>query len=271
MFKAYLPVIALLGITGSFYALSAQKSFWPNNTVAAVSLSYDDALASHLDNALPVLNKYDIKASFYLTLSSPVFKQRRQEWIETASQGHELGNHTIYHACRGSLPNRDWVSKDNDLDNKTIEQLANEVILANTLLQTVDNEHVRSFSLPCSDTQTKEGNYLNAITPLFIATQSRVGPVADSLESIDLNNMAVISAHNLSGEALINYVKLAHKYGTMVSFNFHGIGDDYLITSKQAHQRLINYLAENRTLYWVDTVRNIASHIKQNRHKPNQP
>jgi len=86
-----------------FISFAAEEFSWPYNAIAAVSLSYDDALNSQLDNAIPALNKYGFKGSFYLSLASPAFKSRQQEWQSIANKGHELGNHTINHACRGVI------------------------------------------------------------------------------------------------------------------------------------------------------------------------
>lgn len=98
-------VLFLVFISANALAEAAFK--WPNNTKAAVSLAYDDALNSQLDNALPGLNHLNLKATFYLTLNSPTVKNRLSDWRKVAIQGHELGNHSINHACRGSLDNRE--------------------------------------------------------------------------------------------------------------------------------------------------------------------
>ena len=59
----------------------AQAGFaWPNGAKAAVSLAYDDTLASQLDTALPALNTHGLKASFYLQLSSPLLTARLSDW-----------------------------------------------------------------------------------------------------------------------------------------------------------------------------------------------
>ncbi len=246
-------------------AVAADDQFqWPNNAVAAVSLSYDDALDSQLDNAIPELNKYGLKGSFYLTLASPAFKARRKEWQIIAKNGHELGNHTINHACRGSLPNRDWVNPENDLDNKKVPELIQEVITANKILMQLDNYHQRTFTLPCTDTLAGGYNYLKEISPLFLGIKSRVGGIPETMKGINIKNVAVISAENLTSEQLISYVKQAENNGTMVNFTFHGIGGDYLSITSKAHSALLKFLANNKDQYWVDTFRNISLHITSN-------
>ena len=91
-----------------------------------MSLSYDDALNSQLDNAVPELAKHGFRATFYLTLSSPAFVKRQAEWQQLAAAGHELGNHTIHHACQASKPGREWVAKDKDLDQWSIVKISAE-------------------------------------------------------------------------------------------------------------------------------------------------
>ena len=236
---------------------------WPNNTLAAVSLSYDDALNSQLDNAIPALDEFGFKGSFYLTLSSPVFSQRKTEWQAIAQQGHELGNHTINHACRGSLPNREWVKADNDLDKIPLNKLLAEITTANKILKQLDNQSERTFTLPCTDKLVSGIDYLQKIKPHFIGIKTRVAEIAPTMTGFDIKNVSVIAPVDMTGEQLINYVKLAGKNGTMVNFTFHGIGGDHLSISNKAHTSLLAYLADNRDIYWVDTFRNISLHINQ--------
>ncbi|MBY3627222.1 polysaccharide deacetylase family protein, partial [Acinetobacter sp. CUI P1] len=78
---------------------------WPNGAKAAVSLAYDDALPSQLDTAIPQLNAVGLKGSFYLPLSADTIQKRLADWRAAAAQGHELGNHSLFHQCAKSLPN----------------------------------------------------------------------------------------------------------------------------------------------------------------------
>jgi hypothetical protein len=246
-------------------SFAADKYYWPDNAIAAVSLSYDDALNSQLDNAIPALNIHGLKGSFYLTLTSPAFKARKQEWQVIAQQGHELGNHTINHACRGSLPGREWVNPNNDLDNKTVAELVDEITTANQILKRLDKQTIRTFTLPCTDSLAGGVDYLKAISPMFIGIKSNVGSIPATMLNVNIKSVAVISAENLSGQELIAYVKKAGDLGTMVNFTFHGIGGDYLSITTEAHTTLLKFLAENKDHYWVDTFRNISLHI--NNHK----
>jgi len=244
-------------------ALAQHDFLWPNNAEAAVSLSYDDALNSQLDNALPSLNKLQLKASFYLTLNSPTLNTRLEDWREVANQGHELGNHSIYHACRGSLPNREWVSSDNDLDRKSFNQIIREIRVANTFLKAIDGETIRTFTVPCADQFVENKNYVQALTQDFIGIKTHVGKIPSHSSLLAIKNMPVWTPEGNSGEELVAYVKKAAVNGTIANITFHGIGGDYLSISTQAHNELLSYLAKHKDIYWVDTFRNISIYVEK--------
>ena len=90
-------LISLLSI-GNATAQSNQP--W-NGKKCAVVLTYDDAIDQHLDNAIPVLDSFGLKATFYITAFSTSIQTRMNEWRKLAENGHELANHTLYHPCIG--------------------------------------------------------------------------------------------------------------------------------------------------------------------------
>ena len=243
---------------------SATQQFkWPNGAKAAVSLAYDDALNSQLDTALPVLNRYGLKASFYLQLSNPSVNLRMAEWRRAALDGHELGNHTLFHQCSASAAERDWVLAHRDLDHVSVAQVKDQAIVANTMLYAIDGRRERTFTAPCGDLKADGQEYLPAIAAEFVAIKAGSGSgVAASMQELDPYAVPVLAPVGLTGKQLIDIVKLAASRGTMVNFTFHGIGGDYLVESAQAHQELVAYLAEHRDLYWTDTFLNIMRHVK---------
>lgn len=71
---------------------------WPGGARAAVSLTYDDGLASQLDNARPELDRFGLKGAFFLTQDNVI--GRLADWQAVARAGHEIGNHTVNHPCQ---------------------------------------------------------------------------------------------------------------------------------------------------------------------------
>ncbi len=243
---------------------AAQKPFtWPDGKKAAVSLAYDDALDSQLDHAIPALDKHGLKGSFYLQLSRDPVRDRLAEWRAAAANGHELGNHTLFHQCSGSLPGREWVEPQRDLDTTPVAQMKDQVLLANVMLNAIDGKTKRTMTVPCGDVMAQDGNYVQSVAPEFVAIKLGNGAVTPDMLALDLHAVTVEAPANVTGAQLIARVKEAATKGTMANFTFHGIGGDYLTVSNEAHEELLQHLASQPDVYWVDTFLNIMKYVKQ--------
>ncbi|GAB2916964.1 polysaccharide deacetylase family protein [Rheinheimera gaetbuli] len=246
-------------------AMAAASFRWPHGAKAAVSLAYDDTLASQLDVAIPALNAQGFKASFYLQLSSPLLTARLTDWRVAAAQGHELGNHTLFHQCSASKPGREWVAAENNLDTISAAQLVQQIRLASSMLFAIDGQTERTFTAPCGDELAGGQPYLPLIYNDFVAIKAKTGPIITDMAKLGLHSVDVIAPVGSSGAELIASVKQAAQYGTMVNFTFHGIGGDHLTVSAEAHAELLAYLAANRDIYWTDTFINIMRYVKTQR------
>lgn len=250
------------------YADAAAQTFkWPKGQKAAVSLAYDDALDSQLDYAIPALNKYGLKGTFYLQLSSAVIDKRLPEWRAAAKKGHELGNHTLFHQCSKSKPGRDWVLVHRDLDKLSVDQMKDQVIMANTMLYSIDGKRERTFTAPCIDKEAGGQNYIDAVKSEFVAIKLEGGNVVPDMNKLDPYAVPVAFPAGVTGQQLIDIVKEAAAKGTMANFTFHGVGGDHLTTSAEAHDELLKYLAANKDIYWVDTFVNEMKYVKANQKK----
>ena len=252
-----------IGLTGPAQAAKAPFA-WPGGARAAVSLAYDDALDSQLDNAIPALDRHGIKGTFFLQLSSPPVTARMRDWRAAAANGHELGNHSLFHQCSGAGPERSWVAPHRDLDTTTRAQMRDQVLLGNTMLAAIDGRHERTYTAPCFDTKAGDGDYLPSLHANFVAIKAGNGPgVPQSMAALDPYRVASSVPVGASGAELIAMVRQASERGTMIAFTFHGIGGDHLSVSAQAHEELVRFLAEHRDEYWTDTFLNIMKHVRQ--------
>src|ERR1041385_8393947 len=84
-----LKTLAALALSFVCCVSSASATKWPNGAKAAVVLTYDDALPSQLDHAVPVLDAAGFKATFFLANVKLADVAR---WHAAAAEGHELGN-----------------------------------------------------------------------------------------------------------------------------------------------------------------------------------
>ncbi len=226
---------------------------WPNDERIAVSLSYDDALASQLDHALPGLNRHGFRASFYILPNSPVVSERLEEWRALARDGHELGNHSIFHPCRATLPGREWVAAHKDLDRYTAEQMKEEISTANTILYAIDGKTERTLTPPCGDRTAGGEDYIPLVSDMFVA----IKPLKE------VPGFSVTwSPRGVTGQELVDYVRRMEGRTRMINILFHGVGGDYLAVDLDAHDELLQFLADNQDIYWVDTFINIMRYVK---------
>lgn len=267
MLSGTLYISGIIAAVSFASGTQAEEFKWPKNYKAAVSLSYDDALDSQLDNAIPSLNKYKLKATFYLVTSSPTIEKRLDLWRKAAQQGHELGNHTLFHQCSKSAPGRDWVLAKNDLDKMGLEQMVDQVKLANTFLFMLDGKTERTMTAPCLDKKVSNGeNYIDAVAKMFVGIKNTAGSGGtDNMTTLDPSYVSVTLPSNATGKELIAIVEQAVAKGTMANFTFHGINGDYLTVSNSAHEELLAYLVAHKDSIWTDTFLNIMKYVRKER------
>lgn len=204
-----------------------------------------------------------MKGSFYLQLSRDPVRLRLEEWRAVASSGHELGNHTLFHQCSGSLEDRDWVEPQRDLDRTSAAAMKDQVLLANVMLTAIDGRTERTMTVPCGDVMAEGVNYLDLVRQEFVAIKLGDGAVTPDMWKLDAYAVTVETPVGVTGKQLIAQVEEAVRKGTMANLTFHGVGGDYLSVSKQAHEELLQYLSSHRDIYWVDTFINLMKYVRQ--------
>lgn len=255
-----LAVISALALTTA----RADEFVWPNGAKAAVNLAYDDALASQLENVLPALNERGFRGSFYLPAGAPLVMERLEEWRAAARQGHELGNHSLFHQCNKQLPGRDWVEPHRDLSQIPPAAWAEQIALANDFLRLIDGEKQRTFTPPCGDLKVGDNDYLARVKSLFVASKAfGAGAVTASMQNVNPHQVTVTAPSGVTGDALIALVEEAARKGTMANFTFHGVGGDHLSVSVEAHNALLDHLAAHPDRYWVDSFINIMNYVTE--------
>lgn len=237
---------------------------WPDGARAAVNLAYDDALASQLEHVIPALNRHGFRGSFYVPASAPLLLERLDEWRAAAEQGHELGNHSLFHHCDKQRPGRDWVEPHRDLSQLPVAAFSEQIALANDFLHLIDGRRERTFTPPCGDTTVGDRDYLGPVKPLFVGAKGLgASGVTPSMAELDPHAVPVAVPTDVSGEQLIAVVEEAARKGTMANFTFHGVGGDYLSVSREAHDALLAHLAAHPDRYWVDSFINIMRHVDE--------
>jgi peptidoglycan/xylan/chitin deacetylase (PgdA/CDA1 family) len=258
-----LLAILLTGL-GLSAAQAAPPAFeWPGGAQAAVSLGYDDGLASQLDHVLPALNRRRLKASFYVPINGPTLPARQADWRAAAAAGHELGNHSLFHACSGRGPGREWVEPHRDLERILPAQVQEQVMAANTWLQSLDGRSRRTFTPPCLDLQASGQDYVSALKPQFVAFRAASGALVTEPLRLDPYAVPVYSVEGWSGEQLIALVERAAEQHALVAIVFHGVGAQHLSVTREAHDALLDHLARHRERFWTQSFVDVMTHVRQ--------
>ncbi len=242
---------------------------FPNGARAAVCLTYDDGLSSHVNTVAPMLDKYGFKGTFFVTVGAESVREEMEKWKGLPKNGHELANHTAYHPCRKSLPGMDWVVKYRDLDGYTLPQMLAEIQLSNSFLQALDGEKKHTFAYPCAHLTAGGESYKDSISQYALASRGVTGfdqGLVPPLE-IDLDNVPSWAPSGVSGKELIAYVEKLIENQTLGTFCFHGVGAEHLQVSVEAHEALLKWLADNPGKIWVATFKEATAYLKAHKMK----
>jgi peptidoglycan-N-acetylglucosamine deacetylase len=238
LFSATLALLLSLNI-------HAQNNLPWQGKKCAVVLTYDDAIDQQLDNAVPVLDSLNLKATFYITAFSSSMQSRMNEWRRLADRGHELGNHTLFHPCFGG-PDRTWVKPEYDLRNYTMERMVNETRMTNIFLQSLDGKTRRTFAYTCGDMKIGDSSFINSMKKDFVAARA-VRNEMHKINEIDLYNVDCYVVNGESGMQLIEWAKKAMESNSLLVILFHGVGGgNSLNVSVSAHREFLIFLKQNQ-------------------------
>ena len=241
----------------------AQTSTAWKGKKCAVVLTYDDALHVHLDNAIPLLDSLGLKATFYLSGYFPGSRERLADWKKAARNGHELGNHTLFHPCLGNRPGRGWVKPEYDLSRYTVQRMVDETGMNNVFLEALDGQTKRTFAYTCGDMKIGDTSFIDNMKSDFVAARA-VRSQMHRIQEINLYDVDCYAINGQSGEEMIELVKKAMETNSLLVFLFHGVGGEHsLNVSLPAHRLLLQYLKKQEADIWVAPMLEVAEYIKE--------
>lgn len=246
------------------HLVNAQKENTWNGKSCAVVLTYDDAIDIDLDHVVPALDSAGLKGTFYLIGSSPVVTKRINEWRKVAAEGHELGNHTLFHPCDGTKPGRAFVTPETDLSKYSVHRAVTEIRQNNVLLNAIDGKKERTFAYPCADLTINGQPFYPVVKNEFVAARGVRGNL-DSINKVNLDDIDCYSMNNQTGDYMISLVKKAMETHTLLVFLFHGVGGGHAINvALGEHSKLIHFLQDHEKEIWVAPMVTVAAFVKQN-------
>ena len=222
-----------------------QTSPWGSGFAAAVSLTYDDGISNHLDIAIPMLEEYGFRGTFYLITSSGHMRERKDDWRRAFERGHEIGNHSVRHPG--------WDIKNAAPDAPRLERMSPAEIEAEVgdaaawLDRHIGPDPRRTYAYPYAH------NFIGPdkqVAPYEAAVRrycagSRLGgtgvPNPPGTNPYALRGFGF--GANSTAEQLIGYCEQALQSGSLTILDFHGIGGPWIETAGEVHRQLLDYLA----------------------------
>lgn len=257
-----LPVLLLSVLA---FAQKPSTDFaWPEGKRAAVSLSFDDARQSQVDVGLDLLDKHNVKATFYVVPSA--VERRLDGWKKVVASGHEIGNHSLNHPCTGNFA---W-SRQKALEDYNLEKMRNELQQANRRIKELVGVTAESFAYPCGQTFVGRGvdtkSYVPVVAALFTSGRTWQDETPNDPGFCDLAQTTGVEMDGRDFEQILPIIEKAREAGQWVALAGHEIGQDGAQTTRVAMlEKLMRYANDPANRVWIAPVGVIAKYIRERR------
>ncbi len=246
-------------------AQSANAPFpWPEGKSVAVSLSFDDARLSQVDTGTALLDRYGVKATFFVVPSS--VEQRLEGWKKAVVAGHEIGNHSLVHPCSGNFL---W-AREKALEEYTLEKMQTELQEANQRIQTLLGVTPETFAYPCGQAFVGRGqqtkSYVPVVAKLFTAGRGWLDEAPNDPAYCDMAQLMGIEMDGKDFDEILTVIEAAKANGHWVVLGGHEIGAEGPQTTRLAMlEQLLQYANDPANSLWIAPVGEVAKYINQQR------
>ncbi|HOS83398.1 MAG TPA: glycosyl hydrolase family 8 [Bacteroidales bacterium] len=240
-----LIVLLPLGLLAQI-ATGYQVGTWYGFKKVAITYSFDDNTSNQIPVAVPLLNKYNFKATF-----NPVVNWVGGSWSgwqTLATAGHEIASHTVSHA---TLPNISVSEQDTECKN------------SQSTIRTSTGSECVTISYPNCNVGDK-----TTLAKYFIAGRTCDGQTASNNPSDFFTIGSIICGSQ-------GAMKTASDFNTRISnavasqgwcvFLIHGVDNDggYSPLTSTEFDSHLGYVNTNASTYWVAPFVTVAKYIKE--------
>ena len=246
-------------------ALEAEKKFsWPEGKHGAISVTFDDARFSQIDNGLPILDQYDAKATFYVSISS--LEKRLDAWKKAVANGHEIGNHSLTHPCSGNFS----FAREKALENYTLNKMHYELEESNIIIERLLNVRPVSFAYPCGQKFVGRGQNLKSYIPVvaenFLTGRGWMDEWSNDPGFCDMSQLMGVELDGKDFEQVKQWIDKTTANGGWLVFCGHDIGESGRQTTlSPTLKALCEYAQDPANGLWLDTVQTVANYIVKQR------
>jgi len=250
---------------GELSVLEKREDFyWPEGKRAAISLTFDDARISQVDNGLPILDEYGAKATFYVSIHR--LEERPDAWKRATANGHEIGNHSLTHPCSGNFP----FARKTALEDYTLYMMRNEMKEAGNIIEQVTGVRPVSFAYPCGQKFVGRGRNVKSYVPLvaeeFLSGRGWMDEWANDPTFCDMAQLMGVELDGKDFEQLKELIDRTRENGGWLIFCGHEIGKQGRQTTRSSTLKTIcEYAQDPANGLWLDTVQTVARYISKQR------
>lgn len=272
LLKTFITAIAFMLVAGispaQSYQIKTDESRtdfqWPEGKKMGLSLTFDDARLSQADTGIALLDKYGVKATFYLSPDNMM--KRLEAWKKAVRHGHDIGNHSLHHPCTGNFA---W-SKDNALENYTLERMSGELDSASILIKKMLGIQPVSFAYPCGQTFVGRGNKTRSYVPLIsMKFETGRGWLSEGPNDPAFCDMSQLTGMELDGksfEQALSLIEEAKSKGLWLIFAGHEMNKGGSQTSLLSTiEAICKYASDPANGIWIDNMHTIAAYVKGKR------
>jgi peptidoglycan/xylan/chitin deacetylase (PgdA/CDA1 family) len=238
---------------------------WPEGKRVALSLSFDDGRFSQVDVGIPILDKYGVKATFFVHPSSA--EKRLEGWKRAVAHGHEIGNHSLTHPCTGNFP---W-SRSNALEEHSLEDMRRELIESNRQIKTLLGVKPTAFAYPCGQTFVGRGQEVRSYVPLvaevFQSGRLWMGEGPNDPTFCDMAQVIAVPSDNRGFSEIRPLIEAAAKEGFWLVLAGHEMNhnDKPQTTHTVMLEALGRYANDPANGVWLATVGTVSDYILKHR------
>ena len=234
---------------------------WPEGKKVAISLTFDDARLSQVDVGIPIFDRYDVKATFYVSPGSMM--ERLEGWKQAVGEGHEIGNHSNTHPCTGNFP----FAREKALESMTLRDISLELETANEAVHEALGVYPVSFAYPCGQKFVGRGDalqsYIPLVSDLFVSGRGWMDEGPNDPVFCDLAQLTGMESDNKSFEDIKKLIDGAIEQGAWLVLAGHEIGEPaYQTTWASMLEKLCEYASDPANGIWIAPVGTIAEYVK---------
>jgi len=237
---------------------------WPDGVKAALSLTFDDGRSSQVTHAVPLLDSFNVKATFYAQPENLL--EELELWQKAVASGHEIGNHTIGHPCTGNFA---WVRYEGvALESYDLDRMRAELLQANDEIEKLLGVRPVSFAYPCGQTYVGRGrdtkSYVPLIAELFQTGRRWLDETSNAPDHFD---PAQVMSMRMDGEdfsTVRRMIERTKRNENWLVLAGHGVGDSDSSrwgTNLGMLRELLAYAQDPDNGVWLAPVSEVASFI----------